>query len=79
MVYESRPRICAAYEPGVCDYGEAEFDYDHLFTHAKQIERYYEEKTGRKLAKDYEPAPRRNGRGKKRAMPASNLVSLRTP
>jgi len=73
-IYESRPRICSDYEPGVCDYSESDYGYDHLFTHGKQIEEYYAEKTGRKLAKDYAGGARRSSRNRK---VASALIPLR--
>ena len=75
-IYESRPRICAEYSPGECDYSESDYGCDHLFTHAKQVEEFYAEKTGLKLAVDHlgkRPRPRiaRNA--------ASALVSVSTP
>lgn len=80
MIYESRPRICADYDAGDCDYSETDYGYDHLFTHGKQIEDFYTEKTGRRLAKDYAPPTRqRRARGKSVARTASALVPLRIP
>lgn len=76
MTYASRPRICADYNPGECDYSESDYGYDLLFTHAKQIEDYYAEKTGRKLAVDHLGTARKQRRSRKGA-PA--FVSLTTP
>jgi len=61
MVYEVRPAICAEYEPGDCDYAGGDYNYDHLFTHAKQLEEYYHQKTGKRL-----PAPTKEQRAKRR-------------
>ena len=47
--YETRPQICRDYHPDNCDYTCADHDYDHLFTHAKQLEEHYFTKTGRRL------------------------------
>ncbi len=48
-IYETRPEICREYEADGCDYPGGTYGYDHHFTHAKQIEAYYFEKTGKKL------------------------------
>ena len=48
-IYEIRPEICEEYKAGDCDYTCGAYGYDHLFTHAKQIEAFFEEKKGRKL------------------------------
>ncbi len=68
-IYTTRPDICRDYEAGDCDYNETPYGYDHLFTHAKQIEEYYEKKTGKKLAPGSAPPrpPKRKKRGKKSA------------
>ena len=59
-IYETRPAICGAYDAGDCDYSGGDYGYDHLFTHAKQIEELYHQKTGKKLAKSSrDSAPRR--------------------
>jgi len=58
-VYDTRPEICREYQAKDCDYTPGSYSYDHLFTHASQIEKYYEDKTGRKLgAPKKRPAPR---------------------
>ncbi len=49
MIYDTRPEICREYEPGECDYTSADYGYDHLFTHPKQVEAYYRQKTWRPL------------------------------
>ena len=49
MIYDTRPEICREYEPGECDYTSANYGYDQLFTHPKQVEEYYRQKTGREL------------------------------
>jgi Fe-S-cluster containining protein len=67
MVYETRPEICRDYEPGECDYASGPHGYDHLFTHAKQIEEFYFKKTGRKLDAPKRVASARRGKtGKKK-------------
>ena len=58
-VYETRPEICREYEPGECDYSDASYGYDHLFTHPGQIVDYYEKKTGKKLKTLQAPPSRR--------------------
>ena len=47
--YETRPHICRQYMPDSCDYSGGSYSYDHLFTHPQQIEKYYHDKTGKKL------------------------------
>lgn len=49
MIYDVRPEICREYEPGDCDYSGGDYGYEHLFTHPRQVEEYYENKTGRRL------------------------------
>lgn len=49
MVYETRPEICSEYKAEGCDYSSGTYGYDLLFTHPKQVEAYYEKKTGKKL------------------------------
>ena len=49
QIYEERPEICAEYEAHDCDYCGGDYGYDHFFSHAKQLETFYEKKTGRKL------------------------------
>ena len=58
-IYETRPETCRDYEPGSCDYTGDGYDYDHLFTHAGQIEDFYHERTGRRLATTEPSPPRR--------------------
>lgn len=53
-IYETRPEICAEYEPKDCDYSGASYGYDHYFTHASQLEEFYFQKSGRRLG---EPRP----------------------
>lgn len=75
QVYDMRPEICREYEPGDCDYGGGEYGYDHLFTHARQIEDFYQRKTGKLL-----PLPPDIDRRRTRhvsASPARGLVPLR--
>ncbi len=67
MVYETRPEICREYEPNGCDYTSGTYGYDHLFTHAKQVEAFYFEKTGKRLGTPKPAAPRRKKRKKKSA------------
>ncbi len=65
-VYETRPEICREYEPGACDYSGGSYEYDHLFTHPKQVEAFYFQKTGKKLGKPAERKPGPPGRGRKK-------------
>lgn len=58
-VYETRPEICREYEANGCDYSAGDFDYDHHFTHAKQVEEHYFKRTGKKLGAPKEPPARR--------------------
>ena len=58
-VYETRPEICREYKDGECDYSDATYSYEHLFTHAKQIEEYYERKTGKRLGTSQAPSKRK--------------------
>ncbi|MFQ5590813.1 MAG: YkgJ family cysteine cluster protein [Phycisphaerae bacterium] len=51
-IYASRPRICRDYEPGGCDYVGGTNGYDRYFTHPKQVQAYYEQRTGKKLVPD---------------------------
>lgn len=62
-IYDTRPEICREYEPKDCDYSVGTYGYEHLFTHAKQIEEFYRKKRGRDLPPlQRAPAPRRAGR-----------------
>ena len=61
-VYETRPQMCREYEAGSCDYTGNGYDYDHLFTHPKQIEEFYHKRTGKTLAWSKAPGPRRPAR-----------------
>jgi Fe-S-cluster containining protein len=66
-VYETRPEICREYQQGDCDYAGGSYGYDHLFTHPKQIEAFYEKRTGKKLGAPQGPTgPRRPRRGGKK-------------
>jgi Fe-S-cluster containining protein len=51
-VYETRPAICAEYEPGDCDYSGGSYGYDHLFTHPEQVAEFYRQKTGKRLSSE---------------------------
>ncbi|UCE62140.1 MAG: YkgJ family cysteine cluster protein [Phycisphaerales bacterium] len=65
--YETRPHICREYEAGECDYSGGNHGYDEYFTHAKQVDAYYEKKTGKKLPlPDGVPKRRRSKSGKKK-------------
>lgn len=66
-IYDIRPEICREYQAEGCDYSMAAYGYDHLFTHPKQIEDYYERKTGNRLKPlRGRSAPRRPKRRKKK-------------
>jgi Fe-S-cluster containining protein len=47
-IYETRPTICREYKAGECDYTDAEYDYDHLFTTPEQVEAYAKDWLARK-------------------------------
>lgn len=66
-IYDTRPAICRDYEPGDCDYCGGEFAYEALFTHPRQVEEYYERRTGKKLP---EPQTRPPGWKRMRREPA---------
>lgn len=66
-IYEIRPEICAEYQPKDCDYTEGSFGYDHFFTHAKQIEEFYTNKTGKKLGVAYNTPRRIKKKAKQKA------------
>lgn len=42
-IYVKRPTICRAYSTDECEYHAGEFEYEHLFTQAEQIEEYAKE------------------------------------
>lgn len=65
-IYETRPQICREYKFGECDYSPTAYSYDHLFTHAKQIEEYYENKTGKKLKTLQKAGPHKRAKRKKK-------------
>ncbi|MGD2109966.1 MAG: YkgJ family cysteine cluster protein [Phycisphaerae bacterium] len=65
-IYETRPEICAEYEPNGCDYQGGDYGYDHLFTHAKQIEAFYREKKGVELGVSEQPRPKKRRKTSKR-------------
>lgn len=77
-VYETRPDICREYEPGNCDYVGGTYGYDHLFTHPRQIEEFYELRSGKKL-RPLQEAERKAGkksggsRMPKNGVPAASL------
>lgn len=74
-VYEARPSICKEYKAQDCDYTGGQFGYDQLFTHPVQLEAYYQEKFGRKLALPHKvPAPRRSVKKSKKN---NGIVPLR--
>ena len=54
-VYETRPEICRDYSAGECDYSGGSYDYDHFFTHSKQIEEFYHKKTGKRMGASVTP------------------------
>ena len=66
-IYQTRPAICREYKAKDCDYSGRPYGYDHLFTHAKQLEAYYQQRTGKKLGAVKEPSLcRRPGQPKKK-------------
>jgi len=83
-IYDVRPDICRDYEPGNCDYVGGTYGYDHLFTHPRQVEEYYEQRTGKKLRplQDLSPvssSKKRSGAKRKSTVVGNQeLVSLGT-
>lgn len=77
-VYETRPSICREYEAKECDYSGAQYGYDHLFTHPKQIEEYYEQEYGKKLAQRPRTAPALALKQTKKKSKGHVLVQLQT-
>ncbi len=77
-VYETRPSICREYQAKDCDYSGAQYGYDHLFTHPKQLEEYYEKENGRKLAQRPRTAPQPAMKQKKKKSNVHALVQLQT-
>lgn len=65
-IYETRPGICREYEHGVCDYTGGSYDYDQLFTHPKQIDEHYFERTGKKLSAGNQSSPHRRVKSRKK-------------
>lgn len=41
-IYETRPTICREYQADGCDFDGEEYEYDHLFTTAEQLEAFAE-------------------------------------
>ncbi len=74
-VYESRPSICREYKAQDCDYSGGQFGYDHLFTHPEQLESYYQEEFGRKLALPHQVHTTR--RSAKKSKKNNGIVPLR--
>ncbi len=58
-VYETRPEICREYKAKDCDYSDATYGYEKLFTHPTQIEEYYKAKTGKTIKTLKKPPARR--------------------
>ncbi len=77
-VYESRPQICSEYEPGACDYAGTAYEYDHLFTHPKQIAAFYETRTGKKLAPGDRGSSRKKPKPGRKNSAQHGLVQLQT-
>jgi len=75
-IYEDRPKICADYEPGSCDYAGGDYQYDQLFTHPKQIEAYYERRTGKKLTAASPSKQQASGRASRQRGRRNDLVQL---
>ncbi len=65
-IYLTRPEICGEYEPGDCDYSGSSYGYDHLFTHPKQIEEHYHDRTGKSLGAPKKSDPGRRGNSRKK-------------
>jgi Fe-S-cluster containining protein len=39
-IYHNRPRICRSYSTDNCEYHGGDYEYEHLFTSAEQLETY---------------------------------------
>ena len=63
-LYETRPKICRQYKAGECDYSGGDYGYDHLFTHAEQIEAYAKQVLQKQRQQQ---KARRNGKSKRPA------------
>lgn len=74
-IYETRPEMCREYEAGSCDYTGGGYDYDHLFTHPKQIEEFYRERTGKTLDPCKPSGPRRPTKRRKAKTAACHVRS----
>ncbi len=76
QVYDNRPGICREYEAKDCDYSGGSHGYDHYFTHASQVEAFYERKTGKKLPYATSPAIRKTRKkvAKKKKSPLVQLT-----
>lgn len=69
-IYDHRPELCREYEPGECDYVGGSFGYEHLFTHASQIEDFYFRRTGKRLGEAPPAAPRRRQKSRTPVSPS---------
>ncbi|HOA74329.1 MAG TPA: YkgJ family cysteine cluster protein [Phycisphaerae bacterium] len=71
-VYEKRPAICREYTTKNCDWHGDDYDYEHLFTEADQIEQY---------AKQYlaEQRKRRRTRAKSASKNRAKTRRAKTP
>jgi uncharacterized protein len=50
-IYETRPKICRKYSTENCDYHGGEYDFEHLFTSADQLDRYAKKTLAEESAK----------------------------
>lgn len=78
-VYERRPRICREYKAHECDYTGGTYGYDHFFTHAKQVEQFYTQRTGKELALPTARAEGTPRRSTKKQGVAKRIAKSRTP
>lgn len=82
-IYETRPRICRSYSTKNCEYHGDEYDYEHLFTSATDLERYADgvlsRKAGRRVKLALQPKPpkgvarRRGGKLARMSLPVLAL------
>lgn len=61
-IYHNRPRICRKYSTDNCEYHGGDYDYEHLFTSADQLEAYARKRLlrarKRRKAKTGSPSPK---------------------
>lgn len=74
-VYDNRPSICRRYGTKDCDWHAAEYEYDHLFTEADQLEAFAKEH----LAKKRQRKARTRGKKGSARAPSKRRAARRAP